>query len=233
MSENHLLSSLSSSDRTLLQPHLEPTSLRLRQVLEEPNRPIKWAYFPHRGLSSVIASATRDRKIEVGLIGRDGMTGVSIVLGNDRSANEIFVQIAGIASRIRTENLRDAMQTSGSLRLCLLHFAQAFLMQTSYTALANGRASIEERLARWLLMAHDRLDGDEIPLTHEFLSLMLAVRRAGVTTALHLLESQDLIAAKRGVIVIVNRDGLEEFADGLYGTPEAEQLRLTGWRGRN
>ncbi len=106
------------------------------------------------------------------------------------------------------------------------------MLQTAHTALANGQAKIEERLARWLLMAHDRVDGDEIPLTQEFLALMMSVRRAGVTVALQLLRDRALIDTKRGFIVILDRAGLKKIANGLYGIPEAESLRLTGWRGK-
>ena len=103
-------------------------------------------------------------------------------------------------------------------------------IQSAHTALANATAKIDERLARWLLMAHDRVDGDEIPLTHEFLALMLGVRRAGVTVALQMLEGNGLVGSSRGVVHIINRRGLARLADGLYGTPEAEAARLTGWR---
>lgn len=109
-----------------------------------------------------------------------------------------------------------------------LLYAHAFLLQTGYTAMANGRAKIEERLARWLLMAHDRIDGDTLTLTHEFLSVMLGVRRPGVTHALNLLERVGLIHATRGIITVIDREGLEENSNGAYGTPESEFNRLFG-----
>jgi len=122
------------------------------------------------------------------------------------------------------------MEKSRSLRDCFLHFAQAFMLQTAHTATANGRATIDERLARWLLMGHDRVDGDELPLTHEFIALMLSVRRAGVTVAIQKLEKKGLIKTKRGLIVVADRKALERAANGYYGVPEAEYRRLTGWR---
>ena len=122
-------------------------------------------------------------------MGCDGFTGLPIVLGNDRSPHETFMQV-GRGMRISANKLRGAISHSPSLQRALLRFAHAFMNQTANTALSNGTASLEERLARWLLMANDRLRGDEIPLTHEFLSLMLGVRRAGVTVALHYLESE-------------------------------------------
>jgi hypothetical protein len=118
------------------------------------------------------------------------MTGLPIVLGNDRSPHETFMQVAGNGVRIPAPKLREAIAQSRSLELALLAFAHRFLNQTASTALSNGTATLEERLPRWLLMANDRLRGDEVPLTHEFLSLMLGVRRAGVTVALHYLEQR-------------------------------------------
>jgi CRP-like cAMP-binding protein len=114
------------------------------------------------------------------------------------------------------------MAESASLVKALLKFVHVFGVQSAYTALANAHGKIEERLARWLLMAQDRIGEDELILTHEFLSLMLGVRRAGVTVALQHFESTGLISTSRGSITIKDRDGLEESANGLYGTPEAE-----------
>jgi CRP-like cAMP-binding protein len=118
------------------------------------------------------------------------------------------------------------MKDSDTLQAALLKFVQAFMIQTAHTATANGRASLAERLARWILMAHDRLESDELPLTHDFLSLMLGVRRAGVTTALHDLVSKGLIKSQRGIITVLDREGIEEIAAGYYGVPEAEWARL-------
>lgn len=227
---NHLLSALSTADFTLLQAHLIPVGLELRRSVERANKPIRHVYFPEDGIISVVAASTRDRQSEVGLIGREGMTGINVVMGNDRSPHLSYVQVAGRGQYMKADSLRQAMKESASMREYFLHFAQAFMVQTAHTAVANGRANIEERLARWLLMAHDRLDGDELPLTHEFVALMLNVRRAGVTVALHGLNRKGLVSAKRGQIVVLNRAGLETAANGLYGIPEAEYRRLTGWR---
>lgn len=229
-SGNLLLSALSARDWTRVQRHLSPVGLELRRPLEDANQPIKHVYFPEAGIVSVVAEGTRARQSEIGLIGREGMTGINVVMGNNRSPHSSYVQIAGQGQRMSADGLRQAMQESPSLRETFLHFAQAFMVQTAHTAVANGRANIEERLARWLLMAHDRLDGNELPLTHEFLALMLNVRRAGVTIALQGLSRQALITAKRGQVVVADRPGLEKAANGLYGIPEAEYRRLTGWQ---
>jgi CRP-like cAMP-binding protein len=138
------------------------------------------------------------------------------------------VQCAGRGLRISAQRLREAMDKSAAIRNVLLQYGHAFVLQMSYTAIANGRSKLEERLARWLLMAHDRVDGDTLPMTHEFLSLMLGVRRPGVTLALHLLEKDGLIQASRGAILIADRRGLEQISNGAYGKPEAEFQRLFG-----
>ena len=221
---NKLLASLSHADLALLQP-LEAVALEVRQVLEAPNRTIKHCYFIERGLASIVA-VNGHRRLEVGLIGCEGMTGLPIVLGNDRSPHENFIQVAGEGVRIPAEKLRKALRQSRSLERAFLGFAHSFMNQTANTALSNGTATLEERLARWLLMSHDRLEGDEIPLTHEFLSLMLGVRRAGVTVALHYLEQRALIRMSRGQIVVVDRDGLKAAANGTYHRTETRRKRV-------
>jgi CRP-like cAMP-binding protein len=218
-SKNRILSRLSAADIALLKPDLEAVELQLRYVLEAANEPIQHSYFIEYGLASIVA-ANNHKRLEVGLIGCEGITGLPIVLGNDRSPHETFMQVAGNGVRIPAQKLREAIAQSRSLELALLDFAHRFLNQTASTALSNGTATLEERLARWLLMANDRLRGDEVPLTHEFLSLMLGVRRAGVTVALHYLEQRALIRLARKQIVITDRKGLEAAANGTYHTPE-------------
>ena len=219
--KNRILSRLSAADMALLKPDLESIDLPLRYVLEVPNEPITHSYFIENGLASTVAGNKRKR-IEVGLTGCDGMTGLSIVLGNDRSPNETFMQVAGDGRRIAVDKLREAISQSRSLERELLGFVYAFINQTASSALANGTATVEERLARWLLMANDQLRGDEVPLTHEFLSLMLGVRRAGVTVALNYLEQRAIIRLARKQIVITDRKGLEAAANGTYHNPEKQ-----------
>ena len=227
---NHVLSILSKDDLALLQPHLEAVPLTLRQAVEEPNLPIKFAYFPDDGIVSVVANGGRGRVVEVGIIGRDGVTAQPVIMGTDRSANSAFVQVEGTGHRIAVDILRKAMRKSVTLQQTMLAVVQAFIMQASHTALANGTGKIEERLARWLLMAHDRLSGDALGLTHEFLAVTLGVRRAGVTVALQNLEAGGLIATKRKAIEVRDRAGLVKLAADIYGVPETEQARLTGWK---
>ena len=212
---NLILARLLSADLKLLRPHLEPVDLPLRKVLERRGKPIKYIYFPESGFASVVANGD-ERPIEVGLIGREGMTGLAIVLGSDRNSNEVYMQAAGQGQCIRANDLRTAIDKSVTLHRSLLLFAHGFLEQATRTAVANGRSNIEERLARWLLMADDRLDGSELPLTHEFLAMMLAVRRPGVTVAVQKLERDGMIARRRGRIVITNRKALEKMSNGTY-----------------
>jgi CRP-like cAMP-binding protein len=226
---NHILASLSKADLALLQPHLESVKLSFRQPCEEPNVPIQYGYFPDDGIVSVVANGRGGRAIEVGIIGRDGMTAQPVVMGTDRSANSTFVQVEGSGRRIKASALRTAIQESRTLQKYFLAVVQCFIMQASHTALANGVAKIDQRMARWLLMAQDRLVGDELPLTHEFLAVMLGVRRAGVTVALKELEIAALISTKRKAIQVRDRAGLLRLAGDIYGVPEAEQKRLTGW----
>jgi CRP-like cAMP-binding protein len=225
-----LLESLSTDDFDLLEPHLESVTLGLRKSLERPNRRIETVYFPEGGFASVVAVQSGGKEVEVGLIGREGMTGLPIVFmfGNHRSPHATYIQAPGTGKCIPATELRKATQASLSLRDSLLKFVQAFGVQTTHTAVSNAPSKLDVRLARWLLMAHDRIGDDTLPLTHEFLSLMLGVRRPGVTEALHALRKQELISYARGQITVKNRKGLERKAGTAYGTPEAEYRRLIG-----
>jgi len=213
--QNDIIATLDKSDLALLQPSLRRVQLPVRKVLEFANKPIKHIYFIESGLASVVAQNSH-RRLEVGLIGRDGMTGVTVLLGGNRAPNETFIQVAAQAVCLPTNDLREAMEESRSLERAMLRFANCLLNQTSRTALSNGTATLEERLARWLLLANDRLGGDVVPLTHEFLSLMLGVRRAGVTVALNFLEERGIIEMSRKQIKILDRDGLKKGANGNY-----------------
>ena len=164
--------------------------------------------------------------IEIGIVGREGVVNLPVVVGIDRSPSETFMQIRGAGFRIGVERLREAMAQSPTLTPILLMFVHVFMVQTASTVLANGRASIPERLARWLLMARDRVEGEGVALTHEFLATMLGVRRPGVTVALREFERRGFIDGRRGVITILDRGALEIAANGYYGSAEAEFKRL-------
>jgi CRP-like cAMP-binding protein len=223
MATNLLLARLSREDFGLLEPHLTPVELPLKKQLEGRNRRVNHIYFLESGFASVVANGSTKPSIEVGIIGREGMTGVSVVMGStERAANETFIQVQGAGQRIPAGKLREAIRGSHSLHETLLRYAYAFLKQTTSTAFANGRSKMEERLARWLLMAQDRLDGEELPLTHEFLGLMLGTYRPGVTRAVQALEKEGLIAPGRRFIRVVNRRGLEKRSNGTYLPSESD-----------
>jgi hypothetical protein len=139
-----------------------------------------------------------------------------------------MVQVSGQAMRVPASHFVTALRQSPNMRMLLSRYARAFAIQVAFTALANGRAKLEERLARWLLMVHDRIVGDRIALTHDYMAVMLGVRRPGVTVALHILEGKGVIRAHRGEVVIKDREGLAAEAGGGYGQPEAEYARLLG-----
>jgi CRP-like cAMP-binding protein len=212
---NQILASLSAADRRLLGP-LTKVELPCRTILESRNKRIDRVYFIDSGLASIVANGIKGQGIEVGIVGRDGVTGTAVILGRDRSPHETFIQVEATARWVSSDVLTRAMAESPSVQKALLQACHRFLIETSYTALANGRNKVEERLSRWLLLAHDRLDGNGLPLTHEFLSLMLGVRRPGVTEALHFLERKGLVRPGRGVIEIVDREGLVVLSNGAY-----------------
>ena len=222
MSPNRILSRLSRQDLALLEPHLEAVDLPVRKPLEARRKRIDQVYFIESGFASVVANGTSKPSIEVGIIGREGMTGLAIILGSDRAQHATYIQVAGKGLRISAARLREADERSNTLHRAMLRFVHAFLAQTTTTALANGRSKIEERLARWLLMANDRINGDDVPLTHEFLSLMLGTHRPGVTIAVQALEKAGLITTRRSHITIVDRKALEKSSNGTYGRPNDE-----------
>lgn len=225
---NRLLAKLNCCDFAALANLLQPIALDRGAILIEANAPIEQVYFIESGMVSVVARKQDGRSVEVGVYGRDGMSGAAPLLGSDRTPYEHGVQIAGSGFRLGVRDYLGVIGQSATLREVLLRFVHIFMSQTAHTALVNGSSSIEERLARWLLMCQDRIDGDEFAITHDFIATMLGVRRSSVTDALHLLESDQLIKAERGRIKVLNRKKLEDKAGASYGVPEAEFRRLIG-----
>lgn len=226
---NKLLASLSPEDLATLQRDFEPVEMKRRLSIEKPNALIEHVYFVEHGIVSVVVAVDRAMEVEVGLIGYEGMTSVSIVHGDDRSPYSTYVQVDGDGVRIHVRALKEAMRQSEPMRRLFMKFAQTFMIQTSHTAISNAKAKLEVRLARWILMAHDRLRSPTVPLTHEFLALMLGVRRPGVTEAVHALAKSGLIRnPKSGVLHVLDRKGLEKIAGCFYGGPEEQYKRLIG-----
>lgn len=224
---NILLRRLRPEDFALLAPHLELVELPQSMVLSEPDQPSEHAYFLERGVGSIIPASPERQMVEAGLFGRDGFWPTCLALGTERSPYQAIVQVSGEGHRMPLEALRQALTESRPLHNLLLRYAQTLMVQISCTALSNAVHPTDERLARWLLMCHDR-SGNEMDLTHEFISVMLAVRRPSVTTALHVLEGNGFIRGTRGVVTMKDRKALEEFAGDAYGRPEGEYARLIG-----
>ena len=222
---NHLLTQLSPDDQALLEPLAQEVELKQGHVLYEPLQLVEYVHFFNGGMSSEIAINRDGHQIEVGCIGHEGFSANFAVLGVDRTPHRSFMQAGTTALRFPAADLRRAMRESETLSSLLLRFTHVFMIQVAATTLADGRYKIEQRLARWLLMSQDRL-GPELPLTHDFLGLMLGVRRPSVTDALHVLEGERAISTERALIKIRNRSKLEAFARDAYGAPEAEYRRL-------
>ncbi len=227
---NRLLAALPSDTFTQLAGTLQPVSLKDKQVLHAPGEPVEAAYFPESGTVSMLAPLEGGELLEVGMIGREGMVGLPVILGTDSLATEAMTQMPGTAWRIRASALREAFEHSAALRALLLRYVQAYHTQVALAAACNARHAIEERLARWLLMAHDRAEGDELPLTQEFIAQMLGVRRAGVTVAAGSLQRAGLIRHRNGHITVLDRPGLEAEACECYGTVRQQfEHILGGW----
>lgn len=223
---NQLLSALPPEDYAALQPVLEPVTLRRKDVLVQPGKPIPHVHFIESGVASVVVGTPDGKRIEVGIVGREGFTGTPLLFDVDTIPHETFIQIEGEALRMSRAAFRDMVEARPVFRKVLMRYGHVYQLHAAQTALSNGSYTLEERLARWLLMCHDRIDGDEFPVTHEFLSIMLGVHRPGVTTTIHVLEGAGMIRARRSHIEIVDRDKLRMTAGNSYGIPEAEYRRL-------
>lgn len=214
---NRLFACLSRETRARLAPGMETVPLRLRDVLHRVGRPAEHVYWPHRGMASIVTPLRRGMNIEASTIGNEGLLGISHVLGDAPATEETIVAIPGEASRLRLCVLRDEFERNREVRTLLLRYAQLLIGQIVQGSACNRAHSIEARCAKWLLSAHDRIAGDEFPVTHEFLAMMLGVRRAGVSVAQHKLLQDGLIDYVRGNVRVLSRRGLESIACECYG----------------
>jgi CRP-like cAMP-binding protein len=222
---NHLLTALSPSDFALLQSHLEPVDLQLRQHVFRAGEPMNHVVFPDSGVVSIIADIEEGR-FEVGMTGWEGLAGVPVLLGVTHTPHTALVQVPGTGWRLAARQLRDAMDESTTLTSLLLRYVHTFIVQVSQTAFANAGYPLEARLGRWILMTHDRTEGDNLGMTHEFMATMLGTGRSGVTFAVQTLEGNGLIRATRGRITVRNREGLEALAGDAYGLAEREYTNV-------
>jgi CRP-like cAMP-binding protein len=228
---NHVLAALPTSELERLRPQLESVRLPYKRVLIAAGEPIAHAYFPEAGLGSLVARLEDGSEVEVGMTGREGMVGIPIILQAETSTTDCVIQVPGSGWRIRAAALHEAIERSPALRLLLLRYVQAFYSQVTQTSACNARHDLPERLARWLLMTHDRIDGDELPLTQEFLSTMLGVRRPGVTLAAHALQEAGLIRYRRGLITVLDRPALEGAACECYALVRQQCEHMLGTGG--
>lgn len=213
---NRILSALPQADVDAFRRHLHPVSLPQKQIIHEAGAAIEHVYFIEQGLASVLTTLADGAAVEVRMIGREGVTGFSCVLGVKILPQQIIVQAPGTALQMSAALFRAQFDRSEPLRRSVLRFVDAALAITSQTAACNRVHSLEQRCARWLLMASDRLDSPTMPMTHEFLASLLAVRRPGVTAVAGKLQRSGLISYHRGRLTIVDRDALEACSCECY-----------------
>ena len=226
-SENHILSSLPPEDYRRLAPHIERHEATRGQVLYPQEYHMDYGYFPLNSMVSLVSRTADGESVEVGIVGHEGFAGVSLLLGVDKSPFEQMVQIPDGAVRVRTEVLREEFRRGGAFQTLALRYVQSLLLQTSQVAACNRLHTLSERLARWLLMCEDRVRRPDLPLTQEFISLMLGVRRPGVTEAAIILQAQGLIDYRRGSVRIRDRAELVESACDCYRIVKEELDRVT------
>ena len=225
---NRLLRALPLEEYERLLLQLTPVRLRLKQALVEPDVPITDVYFPREGVGSMIATEQEGGDIEVGTMGNDGFVGLPVLHGADRMPYRVIVQIEGDAWRLSADAFRRLIDERPAVRHLLLRYAQYFTDQISQSVACNRLHTLEERCARWLLMTHDRVHGDAFELTHEFLALMLGVRRAGVSVAMGTLQSAGVLRYARGRVQVLDRPRLEEASCGCYHITRTAFARLLG-----
>jgi CRP-like cAMP-binding protein len=207
---------------------MRPISLKIREGLLAPDRPIEAVYFVESGWVSLVASLEDGAQAEVGLTGREGMVGLPLIVGIDTPFVEAFVQADGSALTMEAGAFRNAMQEEPELRNLLFRYLEAMHSQTTQTAACNGRHDLEQRLARWLLMAHERADGDEFQITQDFLALMLCVYRPSVSVAVRTLQRAGMIRSRRGRMTVLDRGALEDTACDCYAVVKRRFDRLLG-----
>lgn len=220
--DNHLIASLPREERRSLLPHLERTPLAPFTVLQEPGQPPGFVYFPIRGVVSLLRELADGRRIEVGLVGREGMVDLPVFLGSSRVATRAMVQVAGEAWRLPAAALRARLRHDARLQQVLLRYTHRRLSQLSQAAVCNAAHPVEQRLCRWLLMIHDRVEESTFALTQDLLANMLGVRRASVNAVARRLKDRGLIEYRRGEVTVLDRQQLEEAACECHAMVRAE-----------
>lgn len=207
--QNRILASLPAGEYERAAPHLEDVRIQLGDIISRPDEKFEYVYFPKRGMISVCAMMEDGTQVEVGVIGNEGMCGLPVLFGTDITPLQSMVQISDGAVRMKAEAFKSVIKDCPTLHRSLMHYAQAFYIQAAQTAACNRLHPMSGRLSRWLLMCQDRTQSDLLPLTHEFMSIMLGVRRAGVSEAANRLKADGLIDYQRGLVRVLDRAGLE------------------------
>lgn len=215
---NALLRELDQSDYEALAQHLEEMPMRAGDVLVEPDERAQYVFFPQSGVISLLALFTGGGAVEVGTVGREGIVGIPIVLGTNTAPHRVLVQIDGVVRRVASDVIEAMLAEMPALDVILRRYVDAYLLQVSQTAACNRMHDLSARAARWLLMTHDRVGTDTFALTHEFLAIMLGVRRAGVSEAAAELQRKGAIKYSRGRVSITDRSVLEQQACECYRT---------------
>jgi CRP-like cAMP-binding protein len=228
LSKNALLGALTVGDRKQLAPHLQLVSHSRRDLQYDTRGMIDYVYFPVDAVMSAVRLMTNGAEIEVATVGKEGMVGHTAAYGQRVSVNRVFVQISGKSLRMRARAFQNAVSESSSFLDLINRYSSAVMAQVSQSVACNGLHQLEKRCCRWLLMTRDRVDSDEMRLTHEFLAVMLGVRRASVTEVLAPLQADGLIRSRRGVITLLNRNGLKARACECYQIVKDEYKWLLG-----
>ncbi|MBD2744975.1 Crp/Fnr family transcriptional regulator [Coleofasciculus sp. FACHB-1120] len=225
---NRLLAALPDAEYQRLVPNLERVSLSFKQVLFEVGEPLEYVYFPYQAIISSLSTMSDGSMVEVALVGNDGVAGLLPALGDNIATTTATVQVPDSAMRMKASVLKTEFQRGGSLQSLLLRYMQALYAFVSQNAACNRLHYLEGRLARWLLLVCDRVESNELPLTQEFMSQMLGVRRAGVTEVANALQQAGLIRYTRGKVTILNREELEATSCECYQVIQGEYARLLG-----
>lgn len=227
-SENRLLAALPKEEYERLVANMEGVSLKLKQSVYEPNELIEYVYFVKNGVVSLLTVMEDGREVEVATVGNEGMVGLPVFLGSDKIPGKAFSQVPGDALRMKADVFKDKVTPGSPLHDLLQRYTQALFNLIAQGSACNSLHSVEERMCRWLLMTQDRVGQDEFPLTQEFLSKMLSVRRPTVSMTASILQKAGLICYSRGKITILDREGLEASSCECYGIITAEFDRLVG-----
>jgi CRP-like cAMP-binding protein len=234
MASHNLLLSAPNCDLSDLKPVIERVQFKRGDCIIRGHRPLDYIYFPEGGVASMLSSRKCERRAEVAVIGREGLCGAAALLMAESPAHDIILQVDDAwASRIPTVSVLAKMEKDAAFRRLILRYIQALFVQVASNAIANLSDRLEVRLARWLLMCHDRVDSDWIAITHDYMAMMIGSQRSAVTAVIHMLEGDHLVAADRGSVKILDRAGMETLTRGAYGFAEAEYCRLVTQFGKS